>query len=143
MKKNVKCPKCKCRRLVFREESIAYTYFEQDSEGNVPAEGYNVHGEITGVNAVCKECKHSWKPRGVFTMLNIEGYDNDKPFAEPVWMNGHGCLGCGLGWYDGYAVGSKKTMPCQKCGHQAPSKMTNAEFRAAIIKRDERIMTES
>jgi hypothetical protein len=61
-----------------------------------------------------------------------------------MYMNGHTCLGCGEGFYDGYDTSETtrgqpvKTMPCHKCGHQAPSRMTQKAFLAAVKARDEK-----
>lgn len=59
--------------------------------------------------------------------------------AKKLYMNGHTCLSCGKGWYDGYDPEKKLTRPCQVCGHQAPERMLPSEHRDAYKARDKRL----
>jgi len=55
-----------------------------------------------------------------------------------IWMDGHTCINCGIGFYDGYDLATNMTRPCNECGNQAPASMTKNLFRRAIKKRDNR-----
>ena len=59
---------------------------------------------------------------------------------EKVWMNGHTCLQCGIGWYNGYNISEPAnpvTNPCNKCGHVTNASMFRRMFEKLIKERDE------
>ena len=60
-----------------------------------------------------------------------------------VWMDGHTCLNCGKGFYDGYDLTTNSTNPCSECGSQAPASMIKSLYRRAIKMRDSRIDRET
>lgn len=56
-----------------------------------------------------------------------------------VYLNGHTCVSCGRGWYDGYENAGhviERTRPCNVCGYMAPAKMTVETFEAVVKARD-------
>ena len=53
-----------------------------------------------------------------------------------VWLNGHACLRCGAGYYDGYMADRGLTQPCNRCGHVAPNNMSAVTFRKMIAAAD-------
>lgn len=59
--------------------------------------------------------------------------------AKKLWMNGHTCLNCGKGWYNGYEPTRRLTAPCEECGHQAPDRMLPSEHKKAYKARDARL----
>jgi predicted nucleic acid-binding Zn-ribbon protein len=59
--------------------------------------------------------------------------------AKKLYMNGHTCLNCGKGFYDGYDAKARLTQPCKKCGHQAPDRMLPSEFKKAYQAPDQRL----
>ena len=65
------------------------------------------------------------------------------PIFKHIWLNGHTCLNCGKGWYDGYLGTMETTRPCNKCGHIAPAVMTKQQFYDAVAERDKRLEMET
>jgi hypothetical protein len=84
-KRQLKCPKCGGRELRIRERSIAYSVFEQDKNGAIPFEGHHGHDRVLGLDARCRGCDHSWKPRGVMQITDLEGYAGEpqSPYKGP------------------------------------------------------------
>lgn len=56
-----------------------------------------------------------------------------------IWMYGMTCLKCGNGYYPGYSLKEKTTMPCTECGDIQPHNMTQKEIREKIKERDEKL----
>lgn len=54
-------------------------------------------------------------------------------------LNGHSCLNCNEGWYDGYILADGTTRPCQVCGDVRPTSMKVSEFLKLVEQRDAKL----
>jgi hypothetical protein len=58
-----RCPRCRSFRITWREHTDTIGEYVQSRDG-IAEVGYFHPGFITGIDGVCRDCRHAWQPRG-------------------------------------------------------------------------------
>ena len=73
VKKKIKCPKCKGKKVILKEWAITHDQYYIDNDEFLYCIEYELLGgfDVTHVTAECWKCKYEWKLRGVIQITDV------------------------------------------------------------------------